>query len=102
MYDAAIAEGHDARLMRFSPSEDGSIQGKHSSIRNVDYWRIGCLGVTEKCSKSCEESFLKCIEKQNPKKAKDNARAFDTCISKEFKSLEGCNWNCSPTFGTFQ
>ena len=28
MYDAAIAEGHDARLMRFSPSEDGSIQGK--------------------------------------------------------------------------
>ena len=49
MYDRLINEGHDARLLRFSPS-DGN-PGGHKNIQNEEYWIAGCLGISESCSK---------------------------------------------------
>ena len=50
MYEKMIDEGHDARLFRFSPSEDKTIKGSHKSPRNVELWQVGCFGLTEPCS----------------------------------------------------
>ena len=50
MYEKMLDEGHDARLLRFSPSEDGTIAGSHKSPKNVNYWQVGCLGITESCT----------------------------------------------------
>ena len=50
MYEALKAEGHDARLLRFSASDDGTIPGGHKSPKNAEFWKVGCLGVTESCS----------------------------------------------------
>ena len=50
MYEKMLDEGHDARLLRFSPSEDGTIAGSHKSPKNVNYWQVGCLGITASCS----------------------------------------------------
>ena len=61
MYDKMLAEGHDARLLRFSPSDDEiitdgaitrnkTITGGHQDPKNLDYWQIGCLGITSSCS----------------------------------------------------
>ena len=49
MYNKLINEGHDARLLRFSPN-DGN-PGGHKNIQNEEYWIAGCLGITESCSK---------------------------------------------------
>ena len=45
MYDRLVQEGHDARLLRFSPN--GDIPGSHQDPKNSQYWKIGCLGITE-------------------------------------------------------
>ena len=50
MYDALKNEGHDARLLRFSASDDGTIPGGHKDPLNTQYWQIGCLGITPPCS----------------------------------------------------
>ena len=47
MYDRLVTEGHDARLLRFSPSADGTIPGSHQNPKNYNYWQAGCLGITE-------------------------------------------------------
>ena len=47
MYDRLVTEGHDARLLRFSPSADGTIPGSHQNPKNSNYWQVGCLGITE-------------------------------------------------------
>ena len=47
MYDRLVTEGHDARLLRFSPSADGTIPGSHQNPKNYNYWQVGCLGITE-------------------------------------------------------
>ena len=47
MYDRLVTEGHDARLLRFSPSADGTIPGSHKNPKNDEYWKVGCLGITE-------------------------------------------------------
>ena len=47
MYDRLVTEGHDARLLRFSPSADGTIVGSHKNPKNDNYWQVGCLGITE-------------------------------------------------------
>ena len=49
MYEKLIDEGHDARLLRFSPSED--YPGGHKDPENKNYWHLGCLGITPSCSK---------------------------------------------------
>ena len=41
MYSKLLNEGHDARLLRFSPSADGTIGGHHKKIANHEYWIIG-------------------------------------------------------------
>ena len=33
MYEAMLEEGHDARLLRFSPSSDDTIKGGHQDPR---------------------------------------------------------------------
>ena len=43
-------EGQDVRLFRFSKSEDGTIKGSHKDLQNLDYWQVGCLGITAPCS----------------------------------------------------
>ena len=45
MYDRLVQEGHDARLLRFSPN--GDIPGSHQDPKNAQYWKVGCLGITE-------------------------------------------------------
>ena len=50
MYEKMLDEGHDARLLRFSPSADGTIKGGHTDPKNFNYWQIGCLGITPSCS----------------------------------------------------
>jgi len=92
-------EGHDARLLRFSPSEDGSIAGGHKDPRNTPFWQVGCLGITEPCSKECETNFIDCVNKRDPISANDKAEAFQDCIVEDFKDLDGCENSCAPTFG---
>ena len=50
MYEAMLEERHDARLLRFSPSNDDTIKGGHQDPRNLDYWQVGCMGITASCS----------------------------------------------------
>ena len=73
MYETLMNEGHDARLLRFSASDDGTINGKfcwysmmkflslnqkykipfvggHSDPQNKEFWQVGCLGITDPCS----------------------------------------------------
>mgnify|MGYP001443290869 CR=1 FL=1 len=54
MYEKLMDEGHDARLLRFSPTAD--FQGGHRDAENKDYWHIGCLGITPSCSTGQEIS----------------------------------------------
>ena len=46
MYDRLVQEGHDARLLRFSSSDDGTVPGSHQNPKNAEYWKVGCLGIT--------------------------------------------------------
>ena len=41
MYETLVSEGHDARLLRFSPSDDGTIPGSHQDPKNTDFWKVG-------------------------------------------------------------
>ena len=50
MYERMVTEGHDARLLRFSPPSDGTIPGGHQDPKNKHYWIAGCLGITAPCS----------------------------------------------------
>lgn len=85
MYRALVREGHDARLMRFNQ------KSLHSKIKNNDYWKMACLGITPSCSAKCERSFIECVKTTN---------SFTTCIDEDkVKDLEGCTVDCSPTLG---
>ena len=98
MYEKLVNEGHDGRLLRFSKSADGTIKGGHQDLRNLEYWTLGCLGVTEQCSATCEAAFLECVESEDTSSAVKRTKAFGTCIAEtNFVSL-GCPANCSPTF----
>jgi len=99
MYDKLIAEGHDARFLMFSPDAAGGIDGEHSDPKNLAYWHVGCLGITEPCSQTCEDAFLVCVANENPVTALDNVNAFETCIEANvFNGLDGCHEECAPTF----
>ena len=58
MYERMVTEGHDARLLRFSPPSDGTIPGGHQDPKNKHYWIAGCLGITAPCS-TVSNIFLK-------------------------------------------
>merc|ERR1712012_709700 len=62
MYERLKNEGHDARLLRFSPSDDGTIAGNHKDVKNLAFWQVGCLGITEPCSETCAQAFEQCVE----------------------------------------
>ena len=47
MYNAANNEGHEGRMFEFTTPSDGSFTGGHNIVKNTDYWRVGCLGITE-------------------------------------------------------
>ena len=117
MYSKLLDEGHDARLLRFSPSADGTIEGGNfKPPTNSKYWTIGkiirrhflgifkhcvlfitgCLGITKQCSKECEDGFLQCIESQEISTAEDRASAFKFCI-KPFNFINFINEDCSES-----
>ena len=99
MYERSLKEGHEARLLRFAPSDDNTIKGNHKSPKNNVYWKIGCLGVTAPCSTECEASFVKCVGDQAASTALEQTEAFDTCIDEsKFGSLSGCTMECAPTY----
>merc|ERR1711963_638336 len=98
MYERLLNEGHDARLLRFSPSDDGTIPGQHQDPKNKEHWQVGCLGITAPCSSACESAFMSCVESKNPATASDRADAFETCMDlSTFEGL-GCDAECAPTY----
>ena len=98
MYEKLVDEGHDARLLRFSPSQDGTIKGSHKDVKNTPFWQVGCLGITETCSATCEAAFLQCVESGDTSTALKRTETFADCIGEtKFASL-GCSVDCAPTF----
>merc|ERR1711997_598915 len=54
-----------------------------------EYWKVGCLGLTEPCTATCEASFLDCVASQGATTYLENTEAFETCIdSSKFKNLD--------------
>merc|ERR1712109_108344 len=100
MYEKMLDEGHDPRLLRFSPSADETIKGGHQDPRNLDYWQVGCLGITESCTQACEDAFKACVESEDTSTALKRTQAFDNCMDVPvFSGLDGCTETCAPTFG---
>jgi hypothetical protein len=98
MYNALVTEGHDARLLRFSPSSDGTIPGGHQNPKNYVYWQVGCWGLTDSCSSECETSFIACVNIEGAGSAANQVAGFSTCIDEDlFSGLSGCTSTCSPT-----
>jgi hypothetical protein len=81
MFNAMVAEGHDARMLSFTPTNG---LGGHRNPANEFAWIVGCLGIVESCSSQCETSFLGCIESDEPDE-------FDRC---ENELKEGQLNNC--------
>jgi len=100
MYEKMLDEGHDARLLLFSPSGDETIPGDHSQVKNAYYWIVGCLGITEPCTQACEDTFVTCVEGEDTSTALLRTEAFSNCIDvNKFSGLAGCTETCAPTFG---
>jgi len=98
MYETLMNEGHDARLLRFSPSDDGTINGGHLDPKNKEFWQVGCLGITDPCSEACETAFVDCVNSQAINSASDRVEAFQTCIDEAKFTGLGCTSNCAPTY----
>jgi len=100
MYEKMLEEGHDARLLRFSPSNDDTIKGGHQDPRNLDYWQVGCMGITASCSQECETAFVACVAGEDTSTGMKQTEAFGTCMDADiFSGLSGCTVDCAPTFG---
>ena len=98
MYERSLAEGHDARIFRFTPTDD-TVPGSHKDPKNLEYWRVGCLGLTEPCSETCEASFADCVAGENAATYLEKTEAFATCIdATKFAALDGCTETCAPTY----
>jgi len=97
MYEKSMNEGHDARLLRFDPSGDGTIEGGHKDPKNTAHWYVGCLGITEPCSSSCETSFTSCVNSKDVSTAEKRTDAFEDCIE-DSENLSGCTAECAPTY----
>jgi len=88
-------EGHDARLMRFSPTRDRSINGGHTGgPRNLQDWQAYCLGITQPCSETCEAAVIECVESKDTSTAENRTFSFASCME---DMPEGCLDSCSPT-----
>ena len=100
MYEAQMREGHDARLFRFDPSEDETIAGGHKDPKNTAYWQVGCLGITEPCSETCEASFVSCVNSGDVSSAELRVDTWADCIAEPNFStnLDGCAEACAPTY----
>jgi hypothetical protein len=59
---------HDVRKMIFPGGQHFTIQN------NFPDWLMGCLGITETCTSTCETSFLACVNA--------NDGTFETCRDK--------------------
>ena len=90
MYDALLNEGHDARLIRWSPSEDGTIEGSHTDPKNLIHWQVGCLGITSPCSEECETELISCVNSGDTSTALNRAETFGDCIDAQSTDCEGC------------
>jgi hypothetical protein len=98
MYETLLSEGHDARLFRFSPSDDETIPGGHQDPKNNMFWHVGCLGITAQCSETCETAFIECVDSQDISSASDRVEAFATCREESKFTDLGCTVDCAPTF----
>ena len=97
MYEKLVNEGQDGRLLIFNPSDDGTIAGGHKDPKNKAHWQVGCLGITEPCSESCETSFIACVNLKDVSTAANRAGAFEDCIESS-ENLSGCTAECAPTY----
>ena len=97
MYDKLVNEGHDARLLRFDASVDGSIEGEHKDPQNKAHWYVGCLGIKDSCSSECEASFASCMNTKDQSTALNKARSFEECME-DSEDLAGCTGDCAPTY----
>ena len=102
MYEALSDEGHDVRLLRFDPSEDNTISGGHTNLKNELYWQVGCLGITPPCSEACEAAFVSCVASRDVSTAARQASSFAECIAEPYFSetlgQSGCTAGCAPTY----
>jgi len=90
MYDALVNEGHDARLIRWDPSDDETIAGQHTDPKNLIHWQVGCLGITSPCSEVCESELIECVNSGDTSTASNRADAFGDCIEKQSTGCDGC------------
>lgn len=98
MYEALVNEGHDARLLRFDPSDDDTIPGGHKNPQNTPYWQVGCWGITSPCSDACESAFISCVNSNDVSTAAKRAKAFSSCIAEQANgNLQECATDCAPT-----
>ncbi len=88
MYEAMSAEGNDARMLSF-PARSGNA---HRDPENAYAWKVGCLGIVNSCSQTCEDSFLQCTN--------SGVSEFERCetLLKEGYIPE-CEVGCAPTLG---
>ena len=95
MYEAMVREGNDARMLSFAPST--GVDGGHSNPQNAWAWVAGCLGLSEACSITCEQSFSACTGSDV------SPSSFATCETNlKSGTLNGCDVGCSPTLGMLQ
>ena len=85
MYDALVAEGHQARYLSFPG-------GQHKMPSNANDWLVGCLGIQDKCSAECEADIVSCV-------GGGGADAFKTCMSGASSGgrPSSCRAACAPT-----
>lgn len=93
MYDALIAEGHDATLLQFPDIGRG-----HAAAYEEWPWIASCLEVTPTCSSTCEQSFETCMGAGGSVQA--NLMNYRQCYDfARYGSLSGCSRGCTPTMG---
>ncbi len=89
-YEAMQSEGHDARMLSFSPNAP-SAPGGHQNPKNKYSWIVGCLGIVDSCSSACETSFLQCIQSTS-------VDEFARCEGElENGNIANCSAGCAPT-----
>lgn len=85
MYDALVAEGHQARYLRFPG-------GKHQMPANGNDWVVGCLGIQAKCSAECEADVVACTDADQNS---GGSAAFAACLHTNRPA--SCEAACAPT-----
>lgn len=83
MYDALVAEGHQARYLLFPG-------GKHQMPANANDWLVGCLGIQDKCSAECEADVIACVQDTD-----GGSASFEKCMNGSRPA--SCKTACAPT-----